>query len=330
MAQEPTHPLLSLPDDEIVEKIREMNFGDIIEFSLTSEKTKNLIKSAKLQGTNVKVAVVFEFVVGFEFKHRERERNFWKFNPDSSEVKITSNNGPKAIRKTIRRDQFGLEDWLEHFETIFNFRVTDFIIFEGSSDEYNPADVKKYFGVPTELTIDKTESYAHNQAILQTFLPVESLSINSNVLENYSKPKILIQNFKTLRIDKFLPDQPGVVTLNDLLMTNSKSIDIRSARMGPKDINKFIKLWQHGANPQMVHLNIKCDFEEKEYQETVLKGINYTVLPYNERRSFWLDSKSERHVRYGDNIWRKDGVKATIQVEQDGCEMFVWFDHCFG
>ncbi|EGT48908.1 hypothetical protein CAEBREN_24905 [Caenorhabditis brenneri] len=29
MTQEPTHPLFSLPDDEIVEKIREMSFEEM-------------------------------------------------------------------------------------------------------------------------------------------------------------------------------------------------------------------------------------------------------------------------------------------------------------
>ncbi|EGT48969.1 hypothetical protein CAEBREN_10753 [Caenorhabditis brenneri] len=256
------------------------------------------------------------------------------FDPESSpsEVKMFYYNGLGLVTKTIRRDQFRVTDWMEHLSTIFNIRETDSIIFDGFSDDYNPADIKKYFGVPLSLTIDDTKNYAYNQAILRTFLSVESLTVEANVLGNSIPPEILIQNFKTLRITAGY--SPKVVTLNDLLLINSKTIDfIRSARMGPKDINKFIKLWQHGANPQMEYLNIDGGLEEEYDQESILKGIKYTEIPNTERRLFrFAERKLARRIVDGRNeIWRyTDGVRATIKIDEDEFEMFVWFDHCFG
>ncbi|CAL2038374.1 unnamed protein product [Caenorhabditis brenneri] len=341
MAQEPTHPLLSLPQDEIVEKIRDMNLEEVIEFSLISEKTKNLVKSAELQGTDVNVIVTFDLIVRFKLEHRGREQNSWKFNylirklfnqeSSSSEVEISYENGPSSIRKTILRDQFEMNKWMEHLCTIFNIRETDSIIFKSLSDEYNPVDIKKDFGVPSSLTIGFTRNYAHNQAILRTFLPVESLTVEANVFGNSIPPEILIQNFKTLRIMSDF--SPNLVTRNDLLLINSKTIDNRSAKMGPKDINRFIKLWQHGANPQMEYLRIECDLEEEYDQESILKGIKYTEIANSERRLFRFAERNlaRRDVRGGKEIWRyTDGVRATIEIYDDEFEMFVWFDHCFG
>ncbi|CAL2038376.1 unnamed protein product [Caenorhabditis brenneri] len=227
MAQEPTHPLLSLPDDESFEKIREMRFEEIIEFSLISKQCKNLVKSAKLQGINVQVEISFEVEIHFDIKKREWERNFLKIDSTNrpSEVRISSSEKPRLQKKTIWRDQFEMNEWMEHLCTIFNLRSTNYISFSGSSDEYDPVVIKKCFGMPSRLII-KTESYNHTLAILHTFLPVEHLNINSNVLTNLIKPKILIQNFKSLIIYKFLPGHPEVVTLDDLLMTNSKQICI--------------------------------------------------------------------------------------------------------
>ncbi|EGT49005.1 hypothetical protein CAEBREN_25976 [Caenorhabditis brenneri] len=329
MAQEPTHPLLSLPDDEIFEKIREMRFEEVIEFSLISEKTKNLVKSAKLQGTDFQVEISSEVEIHFDIKKRKWERNFLKIDSTNrpSEVRISSSEKPRLQEKTIWRDQCGLEDWKEHLCTIFNLRSTNYIRFGGSSDEYDPVVIKKCFGVPSRLIIT-TESYNHTLAILQTFLPVEHLNINSNVFRNSIKPKILIQNFKSLIIDKVLPEHPEVVTLDDLLMTNSKQICIGNARLGPKDINKFIKLWQHGANPRMEYLSIGCDLGDGGDHETALKGINCTEVPNSERRWFKFGIEAKKPVRGGKNIWRTDGVKATIQLYENYCQVYVWFDHC--
>ncbi|EGT48875.1 hypothetical protein CAEBREN_11443 [Caenorhabditis brenneri] len=331
MVQEPTHPLLSLPQDEIIENIREMNLEEIIEFSLISKHCKNLVKSAELQGTDVKVIVTFDFVVSFKFEHRRGEQNMLTFDPEisPSEVEVSYKNGPSSIRKTIRRDQFETTDWMEHLCTIFNIQETDSIRFGGLSDEYNPVDIKKYFGVPYSLIIDDTGSDAHRQAILRTFLPVESLTVDAGVLGNPIPPEVLIQNFKTLRIKARF--SPQVVTLNNLLLINSKTIDIRSSKLGPKDVNKFIKLWQHGANPQMEYLRIECDLVEENDQESILKGIKYTEIPNTERRLFrFAERKLARRIVDGRNeIWRyTDGVRATIKIDEDDFEMFVWFDHC--
>ncbi|CAL2038371.1 unnamed protein product [Caenorhabditis brenneri] len=334
MAQEPTHPLLSLPDDEIVEKIREMNLEEIIEFSLISERTKNLVKSAKIQGTNVMLRInLFDFIVRFKLENHECSLTFLYSRTGiiPLEVKISYDTGSRfPIEKTIRRDRFEVEDWMEHFATIFNFRHTDSIEYNDELGNYDPVDIKKYFGVPSSLTIGSTRNYAHNQVVLQTFLSVDSLTIEPSLFQNSKiPPELLIQNFKLLKIKAEFG--PNSITLDELLMMNSKTIDIRRARMGPKDINRFIKLWQHGANPQMEYLFIYFESEREDTEEIIRKGINFLEMPESERRVFrFAGYRDDEKVEGGMDIWRNDGVKATVQFGDhwDCFEMFVWFDHC--
>ncbi|EGT48918.1 hypothetical protein CAEBREN_18081 [Caenorhabditis brenneri] len=219
---------------------------------------------------------------------------------------------------------------MEHFKTIFNFRRTGSIEYDDPLGNYDPVDIKKYFGVPSSLTVLNTGHSVHNQVVLQTFLLVDSLTIEPSVFQNSKiPPELLIQNFDLLRIKAEFG--PNSITLDELLMINSKAIDIRRARMGPKDINKFIKLWQHGANPQMEYLFIYFESEREDTEEIIRKGINFLEMPETERRVFkFAGYRDDEKVECGMDIWRKDGVKATVQFGDhwDCFEMFVWFDHC--
>ncbi|CAL2038372.1 unnamed protein product [Caenorhabditis brenneri] len=337
MAQAPIHPLLSLPDDEIVEKIREMNIIEIIEFSLISERTKNLVKSAKIQGTNVLLKItIFDFIVRFKLENHRCTLSFLNIQSTKSplEVKISYDIGARfPIEKTIRRDLLRLEDWLKHFKTIFNFWHTDSIEYNDVFEDYDPVKIKEYFGVPTSLTVLTAGHSAHNQVILQTFLPVDSLTIEPSVFQNSEiPPKILIQNFKSLR--SMAEIGPESITLDKLLMINSKTVVMRRARMCSKDIIRFIKLWQHGANPRMEYIFITYETDEKEEdeddEETILKGIKYEEISRNVARPFRSAESINECVRGGIDIWRKDGVKATVHFDRywKRFEMFIWFDHC--
>ncbi|EGT48992.1 hypothetical protein CAEBREN_08952 [Caenorhabditis brenneri] len=247
------------------------------------------------------------------------------------EVKLSHQNS--YIEKTIRRDEFEMDDWMEHFNTIFNFRGIDSIKFDIYSEEYDLGDIKKYFGVPTSLDVEHTGNYAYNHTVLKTFVTVESLIITPDVFENSKiPPEILIQHFKSLTIDEFGHVDPKAVALDELFIINSKSVEIRDTWMGPKDINRFIKLWQHGANPRMecCRFYLKVRGGEEAKQEIILKGIKYTEIPRNVTRPFRFAGSEDECVRGGIDIWREDGVKATITSDcyWDCIIMFVWFDHC--
>ncbi|EGT49006.1 hypothetical protein CAEBREN_13834 [Caenorhabditis brenneri] len=316
----PTHSshsnLLSLPDDEIVEKLRVMDLDQIIEVSLISERSKNLVKSLKIQGTSVHVDVKSGVSVSLFFEDRHNcSLKFEKINPTipPSEVIFFFNTDFQYIEKTIRKDQFGIEDWMKHLHTIFNFRGIFSITLEAASMEYDPKEVKKYFGMPSEIDLRFSRNNAFNQSVLQTFLPVDSLVIPSDMFENSRiPPEVLIQNFTSLEITY---GDPNIVTLDDLLMTNSKSIDIiESTQFEAKVLNKFIKLWQQGANPRMQHLLIYYETIKEDDEETILKGIKHKKNS-NGGIGFFRSSVGFNYKNIwfsgGIDIVRKDGVKAS-------------------
>ncbi|CAL2038379.1 unnamed protein product [Caenorhabditis brenneri] len=317
--------------------IREMDLVQIIEFSLVSKLCRNQVKSCKIQGTNVTVAIRSEVVVCFELEEwGSCELIFWNWGSNVGEktvkaplkVEVTYFENNKRRVRWVCKDEFEMIDWMEHFYAIFNYRGIDSIKFDVTSFDYDPKDLKKSFGVPSILSMEHTFKHALNQAVLQTFLPVESLDMESYVFEDSKiPPEIFIQNFQTLKIREI---SRKVNTLDSLLMTNSKSIRIEWARIDQKDFNAFLKLWQQGANPQMEYLGFDNRIELDP--TVILKGTKYMEISEDEGRWFRpSDRKVEKkNVRGGMEIVRNDGVRATIQIDVDSkCyEVFVWFDHC--
>ncbi|CAL2038329.1 unnamed protein product [Caenorhabditis brenneri] len=62
MAQGPAHPLLSLPDDEIIEELREMSLEEILKFSLISERSKDLVKSTQIKSLQTTSKQINKFI----------------------------------------------------------------------------------------------------------------------------------------------------------------------------------------------------------------------------------------------------------------------------
>ncbi|EGT48904.1 hypothetical protein CAEBREN_17459 [Caenorhabditis brenneri] len=161
--------------------------------------------------------------------------------------------------------------------------------------------------------------------ILQKFFPIDQLSIETRKFQDSKiPPSLLIQNHTYLDIRG--ANVP--ITLDELLLINSKAINIESLQIRPKEINKFIKLWQQGSNPRMEHLRFGY-FDTEE----AMKGIKHEVVPYNRRRLFKPTGLANPYeINGGLDIYRIDGVKATIKFEWDWntskSDMYVWFDHC--
>ncbi|EGT48874.1 hypothetical protein CAEBREN_07700 [Caenorhabditis brenneri] len=164
--------------------------------------------------------------------------------------------------------------------------------------------------------------------ILRNFLPIEKLTI---IAENFRNskilPSILMQNHATLKI--WDNDLSPIITLNDLLLNNSKAITVENFHQPQKQLNKFIKLWQRGSNPYLEYLRIDYLNGEEHDKEIVMKGIKHeTNLRTRVRHFKPAGSNSWIPVCGGMDVYRMDGVKATIQFfNGEVVEMFIWFDN---
>ncbi|CAL2038356.1 unnamed protein product [Caenorhabditis brenneri] len=350
MAQAPEHPLLSLPDDQIIQKLREMSLDEILKYSLISEECKERVKSIQIKGTSIYVFIdegIKFFITTGSIKLRldyytRPEDMFWGWGaygrkkklltPRTVEVNVFDNDD-QVSGPVFLHSEFALKDWLKHLLDIFNYNGIDSMrFFEGSSN-FDIDDIREVFGNKSKFYIEFLNSDAYKQLILEKFFPIEKISIMTSTFQDSKLPaNILIQNFEYLRIRGLFHEK--VLKLDELLMINSKVIEINIIQVLSKDFNKFIKLWQQGSNPHMERLSISHpSIEEDNVDWTIMKGIKHDVVPANRIRKFKsAESKNPRLVHGGMDIYRNDGVKATIQIETKAFwnvwYMYVWFDHC--
>ncbi|EGT48891.1 hypothetical protein CAEBREN_24310 [Caenorhabditis brenneri] len=225
-----------------------------------------------------------------------------------------------------------MKAWLELLQNVFNFQKIDGILFSHRSSEFDIDDIREAFGNITNVSIENTGCLAFNQMILRNFFPIEQLTImNENFRDLKNPPSLLMQNHATLYIRE--TNFPIYVTLNDLLLINSKVISVENPQMPKRLLNNFIKLWQKGSNPLMEYLSIDYFDGEENEEQIIMNGIKYEVNPRDRVKNFKsVGFKVLRSVHGGMDVYRKDGVKATVTyLKSHGLSvwyMYVWFDHC--
>ncbi|CAL2038384.1 unnamed protein product [Caenorhabditis brenneri] len=340
MASLSTFPLLSLPEDAILETARTMDIDEIICLSLVSKRCKQHVMSLNMKATSFVVCI-------------EGSVSFWIESPaasfyldfDEAVTKAGQKRKLKPRSVTVRPlrgndlinlgtwkwTKFGYQDWLEHLWAVFHFQGIRKLLFINGSFGYDLDDIKKVFGKAKELYVEHTGCYDLNQVVFQKFSHIEKIRFNVNIFRNSKlSSNILIQNISQLYVLDFY-GSPQTIKLNDLLMMNSKSIEFTDIEFSPKVLNEFIHLWMKGSNPNLEYLRIGYSTAKILNTTEVMKGITYEEVSQDERRLF-ICCRKDLNVYGGMDIQRLDGTRATIDVfrtdDRFSFEMFVWHDHC--
>ncbi|CAL2038362.1 unnamed protein product [Caenorhabditis brenneri] len=341
-------PLLALPADEIRRTIRVMDPEQILALSLLSDKCKGLVKSIQIKGTNDFVSIGNSITIYIGAVSRQISLSYYtepdlywgegaygrkkRLTPPKSVLidKDTAGRQARQPSEWTKKD-LTMKAWLEHLQYVFNYQKIDSIVFCNRSSDFDIDDIKEVFGDITKICINITGCLAFNQMILQHFFPIEELTVMAESFRDSKVPlSLLMQNHVTLNITE--NDFPTNITLNELLLIDSKVIIGDRFEMPQKLLNKFIKLWQKGSSPHVEYLTIHFDSEEHD-EEIIMKGIKHEVNPLDQVRNFKsVGLEYPRKVSDGLDVYRMDGVKATItyQTFHEICfwEMFVWMDHC--
>ncbi|EGT48951.1 hypothetical protein CAEBREN_25885 [Caenorhabditis brenneri] len=252
--------------------------------------------------------------------------------PELVVVDVNSRYGNTSSNWT--RNSLTMQCWLKHLQDIFNYREIDYIWFARNSSQFDIDDIKEVFGNTRRVVIGRSGCYAFNQMILQNFFSVKKLSIAHSSFPNSKVPgRVLMLNFEDLDIGYRWVERT-ILSLDELLLINSKKIYIDNLQMSAKELNKFIKLWQRGSNPRMEWLAIKHTIVKEDDKEAIIKGIKHEIFPSDYIRKFRAVEyhRIPREIKGGIDIVRVDGMKATIRFKYrhsfPAIEMFVWFDHC--
>ncbi|CAL2038354.1 unnamed protein product [Caenorhabditis brenneri] len=353
MAQAPTHSLLSLPDDEIIQKLGGMSFEEILKFSLISERCKELVKSIQIKGDSMRVSIGRNIAVTIETSSKSiqltyyREPNmYWGIGaygrkkkltePQSVLVEVTHyRSDNEDTTSELEKKGFTMKNLLEHLQDIFNYPKIDYIRFSEDSSEFDIDDIKEVFGNTLEVKIQDTGCRVFNQLILERLNHFKELRIKNSSFPNSEFPeKILMKNFTGLHIGNAM-EEFTMLSLDQLSIINSKGICIEGLQMSAKQFNKFIKLWQKGSTPRLEWLAIHYTGAREDDDSVIMRGIEHSVVPTDTIRKFKRPGNVEPYlIEGGMDIHRMDGLKATIQftslhVPFSAWHMYVWFDHCF-
>ncbi|EGT41226.1 hypothetical protein CAEBREN_21451 [Caenorhabditis brenneri] len=245
-------------------------------------------------------------------------------SPQSAEFLISQSAGREQDEPLVLKNAaFDIKDWLEHLSIIFGNSQINKLCFQNHSMQYDFDSIKKTFRnfTVSELFVGSF-SLDFNLRVFKEFLPIEKVKSTDD--DQKIPLQVLMQSLYC--IDPSLP-----ISLDDLLMTNSKFINTTLAGNLLKHLNQFIKLWQQGACPhlELLHVNVGEMLRDGSRMNIIMKGITSQDSPKGRKIKFRSGTDRET-IKGGIDIYRYDGTKATITVRyiNRSLKMFVLFDHC--
>ncbi|EGT36452.1 hypothetical protein CAEBREN_18988 [Caenorhabditis brenneri] len=267
---------------------------------------------------------------------------FYESNTEEEMQRKKQLQTPNKVSCALIRDGRGLEicrwetnwlevrEWVEIFLSIFPDSHDIYMNIVGQAFQFDLDAIKEVFPNIHKLSIGHTGNNAFNQSVLQKLLPTDELTIEMDGFEHSEiSHEFLIQNFTFTGVS-------AKVTLNELLINNSKKITMVDSQISGKDLNRFLKLWINGANPRLEYLQIFMTTGVGYTSTAALGGIACQKMPKTLTRTFKYYQGQSRISRIdgGVDFHRKDGTKATIEYENHPgtkcLRMMVWHDHCVG
>ncbi|PIC12246.1 hypothetical protein B9Z55_028585 [Caenorhabditis nigoni] len=163
---------------------------------------------------------------------------------------------------------------VQHLLYIFNTSKIDILRFSIYCNNFNLDLLLQFFRsirVKTLIITPLVEKHIY-ASILNSPIRSDRLMLEKNPFNDSSDiQKIFIQNRNSIYI------WPGIrFELSDLLITNSKNIQIFGSIFTERELNRFLKLWILGANPKLEQLNIQCPRLLDE--DAVIRGVRFREI----------------------------------------------------
>ncbi|EFO93325.1 CRE-FBXB-115 protein [Caenorhabditis remanei] len=248
--------------------------------------------------------------------------------PDKVDLELFE-YGP--YRKIWSMRGLSVKEWINHFTNIFHLPTVCSITFEENANTFDIEEIRDTFKSVDTLSFGNSDG-TDVESIIKHF-PTRELYFGQGASNTLKHPqKVLIQNFDQLCLTY---KHAGIaLTLDDLLMTNSKRVSLIGLEWTGKQVNRFIKHWMRGSNPRMEDIFIGFMPFFTVNQLDILKGIKYMELPKTQLRWFKKEGRRTQQVEGGIDIYRRDGTRATIKIRQNepltSFHLFVWHPHCIG
>ncbi|KAF1760460.1 hypothetical protein GCK72_008709 [Caenorhabditis remanei] len=319
---EPTFPLFRLPENVILEVIKNLCASRLLEFSLISTKTKNIVASLGIEADYVRIHISLDVDITVYCRYFNTRLTFYNDSVDQDALIHLDSNQPISAysvyeRRTVQSStQFSFNNWLDHIKTVFCYNKPPNVVFSAGSRQFEMESLKNAIKSLNQLVLAGGNTEFRSREILEHFKNANELILGRNPFEEACEvQKYFIQNFDNLVFRDF-------VSLDDMLLVNSEKVEF-SRLMSQKQFNQFLKHWIRGSNPRLQYMKLFIDTTDLVSREMYLKGIECMEMSE--------ESKKEIRQKHGISdikmvkIRRKEGTTAVIATKDYGTFLFIRF-----
>ena len=312
-----------------------------INFSLLSNNAKRLARSLNLTIDQIDLCPDDDFIDIQTLVDNEYWVG-WAFYPPEPSTGIQSVRGtvPIYVLNRVKAEKNfevimefenpgrSISEWLKLIIEVFNHKPYLSIVLTKPDclfDMKSIRDTVKGFNADG-LAFTEQCSIECAQLALKNMAELKTVFIESPAFKNpVEYQDILIQNVDFLTISSL--DLDLKISLDEILLINSRLIEIKSRHITDKMINRYLKHWIQGSNPRMGYIRIEFEPNRILDEGVILKGLKYCRAQPNRKKYF-------RMIRYegvvtaegGIDIHRKDGAEGTIVFEDlNGNSCFVFY-----
>ncbi|CAO4382436.1 unnamed protein product [Caenorhabditis nigoni] len=271
--------ILSLSDKDLQYALNCMDICDLVAFSLCSNRTKNLVKRLNRNGENI-FAEINESGIRLDIR-------LWTYPGYQSLVLLMdfSNRLVKLEKenKYWRKKGFTHRNWIAHFMSIFYKTDIDRLGISNVCSIPYLDNVKKIIHKCKTLRINENCSTELTKTAFFKLAPIaKEVEINNNPFDIENDiSKFLSLNLRALRIHDW--EHTFEVKLADLLTANVIILNIRTANISGKEVNRFLKLWMKSNHrfyrPKLIRLWLSDGIEINH--EEILRGIEHDARSNN-------------------------------------------------
>ncbi|KAF1754546.1 hypothetical protein GCK72_021109 [Caenorhabditis remanei] len=341
-------PLLRLPYLVLMPVLEQMEFMERIALSILSKRARMFLKLLKmkceyinliLEDNKIKMAVLFDdseklrvdvpmigdqevLIIGYyqnlKYGHDSNEYDYFAWWPGTLSpmdyvLPIMDVTYCKSIRKLI---------FLEVSE------------YDPGYDTTIPL-LTKLFKID-EVIVDDFPSYSFSwdsrlQNVLKIVFPVTSaVTIPYHALKPEDLREIIRGNFESVTVRKYhadyMPNHDMKFSLNDLKMTNVRSLKLAGPAFTLEDLNHYFKLWKKKkSNPRLKYLQVAIRKSERsEIMRTFLKEFKVVLMNPTRTKDIKPFISEIENERFPTELYisRADGRGATVRIGTEGTVCF--------
>ncbi|EFO95673.1 hypothetical protein CRE_09942 [Caenorhabditis remanei] len=328
-----TFPVLRLPYPVLMLVLEQMELLERISLSILSKQARMYVKLLKMKINYIDSKLRYDTI----------EMEVFLDNRETFELELYTSG---YVELRYREDIFlcntmgvhpmdyavSIMDVL-HCKSIYFFRIAEISPCDVLPLLVNLPKIERVV-VPSDLSAFSLVDPRLLKA-LRIVLPVAStVTVPHFFLLKYHR-EILQRNFDAVKVrDNWVEDdvlnRKVKFSLNNLKMTNAKTLELYNVLIDFKDLNRYFKLWmKKKSNPRLEYLKVWRNGSVNK--DLLLKGLNAVPVPIETKREFRILGHVEQ-LRSSDeetsaefDITREDDRRATIISNRDNSiHFYVW------